>query len=102
MPAPKGQRLTREEINALLLRYRESGQSQRAFSEANGISKNTLAFWIHRQRKEATSTRALVPVSTDRVPCDGSFELEVSGILIRVPRNATAQEWQALREAWIG
>ena len=100
MPRNQPTHRSRDEVAAILRRFRESGLSQRAFSEAESISKHTLAFWVLRARREAESTTALVPITPPpRGPAE-PFEVEISGIAIRVPRDASVDDWRTLREAW--
>ena len=90
---------TRAQARTIVERFHRSGLSQRAFAEQLDLSKNTLAFWIARERREPQST-ALVPITAPRAQSESPFELEVDGMLLRVPRNVTAEEWRAIREAW--
>jgi hypothetical protein len=92
-------RRTRAQVRAIVERFQRSGLSQRAFAERLDLSQNTLAFWIARERRASQAVGALVPISRPQSPASG-FELEVPGAVIRVPRDATAEEWRALREAW--
>jgi len=94
-------RYSRAQVRALVERFGRSGLSQRAFAEQLDLSKNTLAFWIARERRETRpSSGALVPITRPVSRASEFFELEVAGALIRVPRDATADEWRTLREAW--
>ena len=45
--------LSKDEKTKLLETYRNSGQTQAAFAEVNGINPKTLARWIYQQRLEA-------------------------------------------------
>ena len=92
---------TRAQVRAIIERFHRSGLSQRAFAEQVDLSKNTLAFWIARERREPTASSALVPISRPQTLVSEFFEFEVAGAVIRVPRDVTAEEWRALREAWI-
>jgi len=93
---------TRAQVRTIVQRFQRSGLSQRAFAEQLDLSKNTLAFWIGRERRESKQpSSALVPISRPEDPSGEPFELEVAGAVIRVPRDVSADEWRALREAWI-
>lgn len=93
---------TRAQVRAIVERFHRSGLSQRAFAEQLELSKNTLAFWIARERRESKQpSGALVPISRPEDPTSEPFELEIAGAVIRVPRDVSADEWRALREAWI-
>jgi len=95
-------RHTRAQVRAIVERFHRSGLSQRAFAEQIALSKNTLAFWIARERRETDTSGALVAISGPQQMLETEFfELEVAGAVIRVPRDVTAEEWRALREAWI-
>lgn len=93
-------RHSRAQVRAIVERFHRSGLSQRAFAEQFDLSKNTLAFWIARERREAGASGALVAISGPQTPGADFFELEVAGAVIRVPRDVTTEEWRALREAW--
>ena len=92
---------SRAQARAIVDRFERSGLSQRAFAEQLGLSKNTLAFWIARERRESSSSGALVPISTPSPQVVDSFELEVDCAVLRVPRDVTADEWRTIREAWL-
>jgi len=93
-------RHTRAQVRAIVERFHRSGLSQRAFAEQIDLSKNTLAFWIARERREADTSGALVAITGPQTLGAEFFELEVAGAVIRVPRDVTAEEWRTLREAW--
>ena len=92
---------SRAQARALIERFERSGLSQRAFAEQLGLSKNTLAFWIARERRDSNSTGALVPISTPSPQVVDFFELEIDSAVLRIPRDVTADEWRTIREAWL-
>ena len=92
---------SRAQARAIIERFERSGLSQRAFAEQLGLSKNTLAFWIARERSESSSTGALVPITTPSPSGADAFELEIEGAVLRVPRDVTVDEWRTIREAWL-
>jgi len=53
-----------EEIETWVARYRQSGQTQRAFAAAHGIRAGTLARWLYRRGKKSNRVNAaMIPVS---------------------------------------
>ena len=73
----------RTESEVLVKQYRESGLTQRAWSEQSGNSLSALRYWLKRERREEEKY-ALVPVEIRRPKTPGKLNLEVSGIRIQV------------------
>lgn len=74
--------------------WRESGQSQTAYSAHHGIKTRNLAYWIKRERAQA-GTLTLVPVSLSQPGCTGDLILRGSrGWQLHLPVNASP-EWLA-------
>jgi len=93
----------RSEIHTILAAYRSGDLSQRAFAAQNGISANTLAFWLRRDRLESkpVGETTLVAVAPSQSLPPDVFILEAvsGGFRVEVPRDATVDEWRRLREA---
>ena len=88
---------TRAQARAILDQFKRSGLTQRAFAKQIGISKNTLSFWVRREKQSAASTGALVPIDVVAREPTG-FELEVDGAVLRIPGDVSAEQWRTLRE----
>lgn len=56
-----GRHTKREERNAVVERYRRSGQKQREFCESEGVAVSTLQYWLKRSREEGAKFRAIEP-----------------------------------------
>ena len=90
MPRSQPTHRSREKVVAIL----------GAFSESESISRHTLAYWVLRARREAESTTVLATISPPPRGSAEPFEVEFSGVGIRVHREATDEDWRTLREAW--
>ena len=62
--------LSKDEKIKLLETFRNSGQTQAAFAEVNGINPKTLARWIYQQRLEA---RQITPEQIEMLLCGIDF-----------------------------
>jgi len=82
------------------VQFQRSGLSQRVFAERIGLSPNTLASWIARERREGGAPGALVPVDPPAAPPPGAIELEVEGAFLRIPCGLPIEEWRTIREIW--
>lgn len=78
---------TEEDMFPLVERWQSSGQTQRAFCGAHGISVSVLSYWLRRYRDHHTGLSdepgGFVPV---HVATPGSFAVEValpSGAVLR-------------------
>ena len=91
---------TRAQARAILEQFEKSGLTQRAFAKQIGISKNTLSFWVRREKQSTASPGALVPINVP-APEPSGFELEVDGAVLRIPGDVSAGQWRALREGWL-
>lgn len=108
MPRTRAPERSRAEVTAILRRLERSGKSQRAFSEDEGISASTLAFWVRRERLEGRDEpqdaplgrTTLVALAGEPVRSSDSFEVELGDVVIRLPRDVSAREWRRLRKAW--
>ena len=88
---------SKEEVQEIVDRFRKSELTQREFARREGIGVSTLGFWV---RGNGTASRTAVVEVSRREPA-GEFVVEISGYLIHVPRDVTAEEWQRFREAWV-
>lgn len=64
--------------------YEQSGQSQRAFCQEQGLKLSQFIYWIHKVRKEKQAMSGFVQVS----PPEPVIQLEViypNGVKVRVP-----------------
>lgn len=97
-------RKKRNEVRGILAQLESSGLSQREFAEREGISTSTLAYWIRREKLESKLRQEteLVEVAAPEAPEDHSttFTAIFGEVRIEIPRDATAEEWQLLREVW--
>jgi transposase-like protein len=57
MKKRKAARRSRAFWIALVARWQQSGQSYRAFAEAQGVSVHTLQYWVYKLRDEAPGRR---------------------------------------------
>ena len=97
-------RRKRNEVRGILAQLEASGLSQREFAEREGISASTLAYWIRREKVEnkLRQDSELVEVVAPAASEDNSatFTAIFGEVRIEIPRDATAEEWQLLREVW--
>lgn len=78
--SPRRKRRSRQEVDAWVERYRQSGQTQTAFAAEHGIKVETLRQWLYRRGdKEAKAQGRLLPV---RVLEDGG---RVPAVVVRFP-----------------
>lgn len=77
-------RRTRQEIDALLGRFHESGMTVKGFAEAEGVNDTSLYKWLRRERSEKAK-----PVMVEVTPPPGTgvrFCIDTpSGYRIEVP-----------------
>ena len=92
----------KKESRGVLVQFHASGLSQRQFAEQEGVPLSTLVYWLRRERleREIAGETALVAVTEEAVPSATGFIVEFGGFRIEVPRDASVEEWQRLREAW--
>ncbi len=85
----------------ILAQYRASGLTQRKFAKQEGVSLSTLTYWLRRERLERkiADDGALVEVAEVPSSSGSSFILQYGEFRIEVPRDASVEEWQRLREA---
>ena len=77
----------REEMLRLVAEFEQSGQSQRAFSQAAGISLAKFGYWIRKVRKEKETSDGFLKVDT-HLPAQLAGQVELiytSGVRIVVP-----------------
>ena len=95
-----------ERRRGVLAQYHASGLTQTEFAKREGVALSTLTYWLRRERLEQKlkGETALVAVTEEQEPKPAlpltGFIFECGDIRIEVPRDATAAEWQRLREAW--
>lgn len=85
----KRRRRSCQEIEDWIERYRQSGQSARAFAARHGLRVGTLRQWLYRRGNKATaSSQAMVPVKLIEAPesqpavtlrLPGGVQIEFSG-----------------------
>ncbi len=92
----------KQESRGIVAQFHASGLTQRRFAEQEGVPLSTLTYWIRRDRLErkVSGDTALVAVAEESGMSGTVFILELEGIRIEVPRDASVEEWQRLREAW--
>lgn len=95
-------RSSKRERGGILSQYRASGLTQREFAEREGVAISTLSYWLRRERVESelTGDTALVAVTNQTPSSVGAFVLEFGGLRIEVPRDASIEDWQKLKEVW--
>jgi len=80
-------------MRKLVSQYHLSGQSQREFSSAHGVTEGKLHYWIKKlassstdQAPEATVSKAFVPISITDVKADRILLIRcASGVEIEIP-----------------
>ena len=100
---------SRKQRQSLIAQMKSSGLSQREFAEREGVPLSTLTYWMRRERleKELAGDTELVAVTEEpastatTVSMDSCFILECGGCRVEVPRDASVEEWQRLREALV-
>lgn len=100
---------TRKQRQSLIAQLKTSGLSQKEFAEREGVPLSTLTYWMRRERLEAklSGNTELVAVSdgssqpAPSLSMNSFFVLECGGFRVEVPRDASVEEWQRLREALI-
>ncbi|TPE43341.1 IS66 family insertion sequence element accessory protein TnpA [Pontibacter mangrovi] len=73
-----------EKMLQLVELYEESGLSQRAFCQEQGLKLSQFTYWIHKVRKEKQATSGFVQLS----PPEPAAQLEViypNGVKVRLP-----------------
>ncbi len=92
----------KQEVRGILAQFHASGLSQREFAEQEGVSLSTLTYWLRRERleREISGETTLVAVSDQPTGSATGFILEFGEFRIEVPRDASVEEWQRLREVW--
>ncbi len=90
-----------EEARGILAQFHASGLTQREFAKQQGVPGSTLTYWIRRERleREISGETALVAVSEAPTGSVTNFILRYGEFRIEVPRDASIEEWQRLREA---
>ena len=90
------------EASGVLAQFHASGLNQREFAEQEGVPLSTLTYWLRRERleREIAGETALVAVAEEPTSLVTGFVLEFGDLRIEVPRDASVEEWQRLREAW--
>jgi transposase-like protein len=76
---------TRERMLSLAGQWTQSGESQKSFCVAHGISASTLGYWLrqYRQEEESLSGFVALPVATTH---DTMLEIHhPNGVYIKVP-----------------
>lgn len=94
-----------DERQRLLARFRRSGQSQKRFCEANGLSLSTLQYWLGQQRlqgepREGSFVQLPAPVASACL--SGVGDLRVGAVQIRLPSQIELQVAAGADPAWIG
>ncbi len=92
----------KQEVRGILAQFHASGLSQREFAEQEGVSLSTLTYWLRRERleREISGETTLVAVSDQSTASATGFILEFGEFRIEIPRDASVEEWQRLREVW--
>ncbi len=95
----------RPHVRGILAQFHASGFSQREFAEREGVSLSTLTYWLRRERLERKikvepRETALVAVAETPKVSESCFVVEFGEFRIEVPRDASLEEWQRLRQAW--
>jgi transcriptional regulator with XRE-family HTH domain len=93
----------RQEVRGILAQLEQSGLSQKEFAQREGISTSTLQYWLRRERleREIAGETTLVAVTAAPSLSTLGFIIEFGDFRIEVPRDASVDEWQRLREAWV-
>lgn len=95
-------RAGKRERRGVVAQFHACGLSQREFAEQEGVPPSTLAYWLRRDRleREIGGDTALVAVTKEPRSSATGFTLEFGEFRIEVPRDASVEDWQRLREAW--
>lgn len=92
----------KQKPRGILAQFHASGLTQRVFAEQEGVPLSTLTYWLRRERLERkiAGETALVAVAVGPEASVTGFVVEFGEFRIEVPRNASVEEWQRLRQAW--
>jgi len=78
-----GARRTAEQGAALVRRYEASGMSQAAFAEREGVSVNTIRYWLRKRRDTSEEAVRFVEVVGETAPAQTACVVSVGGAEVR-------------------
>ena len=73
-----------EEKARLIEEFRQSGQSQKAFCRAKGITKSRLSYWLKKDR-EVSGSNGFIPVKTTDEAALNPEIIYPNGVKVVVP-----------------
>jgi len=88
-----GRRRSREQWQELVNQFEQSGLSQRAFCDTNGIKYDRLGFWRRRFRKLATASDLFIELPRDITserPSSAAWDVELdlgNGTVLRLRKS---------------
>lgn len=88
-----GRRRSREQWQELVNQFEQSGLSQRAFCDTNGINYDRLGFWNRRFRKLATASDLFIELPRDvtaELPSSTAWDVELdlgNGTVLRLRKS---------------
>lgn len=88
------------EMYPLVKKWQQSGQSQKAFSKANGLRAHTFQYWVKKYEKEHSSkslpkdTSEFVPLLISNQAGDGGTNNQIklsypNGVCLELPRQVS-------------
>jgi transcriptional regulator with XRE-family HTH domain len=78
-----GARRTAEQGSALVRRYEASGMSQTAFAEREGVSVNTIRYWLRKRRDATEEPVRFVEIVGETEPEQAACVVSVGGAEVR-------------------
>jgi hypothetical protein len=92
-PMEEGRNNKQERMYALLDRWAESGMSQKAFCEEEGIGLPKFQYWRRRRKREQEGGGGFVPLQGEPLSSSGTMELILSGgVRLLLPLNTPAKK----------
>lgn len=91
--------VTEAERAALIAAYQQSGQTQRAFAEREGIKYSTFTAWLQGRRRAGEAAGALPRVKFTEVRLPRSATTPAVGVEVRLPDGLIVRGSQAAEVA---
>mgnify|MGYP001548056552 CR=1 FL=1 len=91
--------VTEAERAALIAAYQESGQTQRAFAQREGIQYSTFTAWLQGRRRAGETAGAVAPVKFTEVRLPRATTTPAVGVEVRLPDGLIVRGSQAAEVA---